>query len=359
MQDGMQITDLSMINPDISPPRLLIDRLMEAGAKGENHKYAVSRGVRKLREGFSHKYRTTFGVDVCPEREICVTMGTKDALAELFQVIGRPGDRILLFSPTYPAFSSLVRYCGMSEVLVPLATSEQETLLNVERALKHRHVRALVMNYPNNPTGVIGSPLFLEKLIELCQKYDAYIINDFVYGEMHHHQTKPRSILMNRVDKSGIIEIYSLSKGYSVPGWRVGAVLGDSEIVHEVAQLKSLVDYGILLPVQYAAAAALSSSADLVAPIRDIYKRRARTVVSSLQPFGGSASLPEAGCSVWWQIPDGVRGEEITLQAAEKHGIFVMPGANFGAEWDNYIRIALVAQDERLRSAVEALGTLL
>ena len=349
LERGEQLLDLSMINPDLPPPRLLMDRLMEASMKVDNHRYAVSRGVRKLREAFATKYSSRFGVALDPETEICVTMGTKDALVEVLQVVCAPGDTVLLPSPSYPAHRALAEYAGLRIAYFTLSPSEDEMLAHIKSISSEKKVAAILLNFPNNPTGISVSSRFWQALKTYAFDANIFILNDFAYGELGFSSAQPPSLLEGGGRPKGCAETYTLSKAYSVPGWRVGALSGDEEIVREVAKLKAHVDYGIFLPIQYAAAAALSSKSDLVSGIREAYERRCRLLGTLLSGIGCEVAIPSAGASVWIKLPRSFSGEECAIIMAEKHGILVMPGALFNTTFSDYVRIAVVAPEEKLR----------
>ena len=359
---GQAIFDLSMLNPDLPPPRFLLDRLLEASFKPQNHRYAVSRGVRKLREAFAVKYARAFGVRLDPESEVCATMGTKEALQHLLMVASPPGGRILLGRPAYPAYVSAARLAGLDCTFFEINPDEEVMLESIEACLRRQPVRVLLLNFPNNPTGQLVSSRFYDQLAPLCQGRVGLVINDFVYGEMAYQEPGAVSVLRTSAMRGRAVEIYSLSKAYNVPGWRVAGVLGWPEAVRELARLKAHVDYGIFLPVQYAAATALSSDSNPVAATVIEYRDRARLMASALQRGGWGVHTPEAGASIWARIPAGVaqriiceakRGlsSQLCQRLLLEEGILLMPGVMFGAEYDPFVRVALVCPNEVLREA--------
>jgi alanine-synthesizing transaminase len=355
---GRPLIDLSMINPDLAPPRFLLDKLLEATVKPANHRYAVSRGVRRLRESFALKYRAAFGVPRDPEREICVTLGTKDALVSVLRVLGSVGDVVALAEPTYPAHLSAVHLAGLQPCSFPLGDSGAALVANLERALQSQRCVAVLINLPNNPTGLVASADEMAAICRVARKHGAVVINDFVYGEMVFGGGSAPSILGCADGAEHAVEIYSLSKAYSVPGWRVGALLGPEAIVRQVARLKSHTDYGIFLPLQIAAAAALSAGADLTAVPTQQYAQRSQLLVAGLRRLGWETEPPRAGASVWARLPVEVRGRgafwavERMLRRAE---LFALPGGLFGQRWGEYVRFAVVVSEERLREGVARL----
>ncbi len=348
---GRTFIDLSMINSDLPPPRLLLDRLMEASAKSDNHRYAVSRGVRKLREGFATKYRNRFGVNLDPEGEVCVTMGTKDALSNALQVLCAPGDGVLLGMPTYPAHLSAVRLARLTPSFFLLQQNEEAMLQDIVQSLRKGTIKLVLLNFPNNPTGISVSMQFYKELLKLTSAEGVFVINDFAYGEMS-FSGNPPSILAASTTRVLVAETYSLSKGYNVPGWRVGALLGSHEAIRNVARLKAFIDYGLFLPIQYAAAAALGATEDLTGPTVRTYQQRLRLVVKQLVERGYQVEMPSAGASLWIQIQGSQTAKDYTLRLLREQGIILMPGELFGREFSNHVRLAVVGSEERLRDVV-------
>jgi alanine-synthesizing transaminase len=346
--EGRSLIDLSMINPDLPPPRVLMDRLMEASMKGGNHRYAVSRGVRKLREAFALKYQNTFGAKLNPESEICVTMGTKDAIATALQVLCVPGDGVLLGMPAYPAYLSALKLARLTPSFFSLQKDEQAMLAEIGETLRKSTIKLIILNFPNNPTGIAVTKNFYTDLLKITAAHGAFVINDFVYGEMGFSGALP-SLLSAAASTDQVAETYSLSKAYNVCGWRVGAFLGNAEAVRSVARLKSLIDYGTFLPIQYAAAAALSAKEDLVGPTVRTYRQRLKLLVRLLTEAGFEVEMPSAGASVWVKLKGSQAAGEYAKNLLQKEGIVLMPGELFGREFSSFVRIAAVAPEESLR----------
>lgn len=355
---GRSLIDMSMINPDLPPPRYLLDKLLEATVKPTNHRYAVSRGIRKLREAFAATYQTRFGVTLDPEGEVCVTMGTKDALISVLRTIGDAGASVALAEPTYPAHVSACHLTGLKPVFFSLGASGSEMVANLERALQATRCAAILINLPNNPTGLVVGAEDLAAICRVAREHGAIVINDFVYGEMRHSGGVAPSLLGSSESVGVAVEVYSLSKAYSVPGWRVGALVGPADIVRRVARLKSHTDYGIFLPLQIAAAAGLGGTSDVTSGLTAQYARRARLLSAGLVRLGWELTPPAAGASVWARLPTAARrcgscgAVERMLYEAE---LFALPGAVFGARWDEFVRFALVVSEERLREGLTRL----
>lgn len=405
LNQGEDVIDLSMVNPDIAPPRYAMDRLVEAITKPQNHRYAVSRGVRKIREGFSAKYLNAFGVSLDPDTEVCLTLGTKDAVFQALGVVCQPGDKVILVAPTYPAYLHAVEAHRLTPVIVssfrsgaPL--SEQELLEKLEAAAlavdagAGQRPKIMILNYPSNPTGLTVSGDFWFKIRELSAKSGCIILNDFVYGEMPLLGEKPKSLLGGTerlADRARILETYSLSKAYGVPGWRIGCVAGDRDLVGAIAKLKSRLDYGAFLPLQFAAAAVLSHDQDLVGGTCAEYARRVDVVCRGLDSLGWRYIKPIAGASVFFELPQALVDRRLTGKLAkqdvaeesvsihsgesgmlghvkesslpasfilERSRVSLMPGGLFGEGFSSWLRLALVAAPDRLRDVMNRLSQL-
>ena len=359
LREGQDVLDLSMINPDLAPPRILIDRLVEAVGKPSNHRYAVARGVRKLREGFAAKYRTSFEVELDPETQICACSGSKDALVQCLRILLQADEKILLPRPTYPAHLAAAMVVGAVVNTYDSDLEERELVAEIKSKLDSSGARVLLLNFPNNPTGRFLSQQGLSEVVQHARVRGVDVVNDFVYGEMSFTGEKPPSLLSTDKNSRGLLEIYSLSKSYSIPGWRVGALMGCPETISKVAHLKSLVDYGVFLPIQYAAGAVLLMLRDTEMQVASIYSRRAKIVVEAVKKIGWNVVAPMAGASVWIELPviapkhpvneDRSQGGSFAEILLKNEQVLVLPGVAFGDEYDRHLRIALVAGEDQLR----------
>ena len=355
--EGKEILDLSMVNPDILPSSVALDALHEYTLKGSNHRYAVSRGIRKLREAFSEKYSSAFGVTLDPEREICVSSGTKDALIHLLHVLVNPGDTVVVPSPAYPMHLSAIKLARAQSAFFELHQEEEKTLQSITEVLDSTKAKILLLNLPNNPTGLSYSEQFFRVLAQLTVARNVTIINDFVYGEMSYSGTPP-SLLSVRGINPNVIETYSLSKAYSVPGWRVGALLGDEVVVRSVARLKSHSDYGIFLPLQHAAAALLTSKLGLSNSVTGQYERRSRILTQGLSTLGWSVMQPSAGACVWATIPvefQSIGASSMARKLLEKSLLHLTPGDLYGDGFESRMRFALVVSEEKIHQVIDQL----
>lgn len=355
---GKEIIDLSMINPDILPSTYIIDKLHEFTIKPFNHRYAVSRGVRKLREAFCEKYRLRFGIKVDPETEVCVSSGTKDAIIHALLATTHPGDSVLVGAPTYPVYLSAAHLARVNVGFFEMDPDEAVMLNRIEAAIAKTGSRVLLLNFPNNPTGQTVSEDFYVKLGKITAATGVTVINDFVYGEMG-YDAQPTSLLTMREQNPYVLETYSLSKAYSVPGWRVGAAIGNRSIIQDIARLKSHSDYGLFLPLQLAAAAVLTAKQDLVSPILNQYSKRRNFLVSGLQEAGWNAEAPKAGASLWVKLPDTLREKGAThfcRSLLESQEVLLTPGSLFGRGCDTSVRFALVCSEERLAEVLKRMA---
>lgn len=363
LSSGRSLFDLSMINPDISPPRFIVDKLLEAGVKLSNHRYSVSRGIRRLRQAFAHKYESAFGVSVNPETEITVTMGTKDALVNALMCIAAPGERILLGRPSYPAHLSACHMPGLQADFFEINPDPRVMIAEIAEKLGSGGFKAVLINFPNNPTGITVDEDFYGELAALASRHRVFVINDFVYGEMGFDGKRQTSLLRGRLAPGLLLESYSLSKAYGVPGWRVGAVLGSDDVIASLARVKSHIDYGIFLPLQIAASAALCAGSELVSPAVHEYQNRAQILVRGLSRLGWQADMPQAGASVWAAMPPELVSEEngrdpsfnLAWRMLSEQSILPGPGTLFGPQYSRFLRFALVLSPERLYEVLKRL----
>lgn len=359
--DGRDLLDLSMINPDILPSTFVIDKLHEHTIKPFNHRYSVARGIKKLREGFSDKYKRRFDVTIDPNSQVCAVNGTKDAIIHTLLASTAPGDSILVGAPTYPIYPTAAAFARLNVHTFDIQTDEDkmcDSIVDRARAIK---AKVILLNFPNNPTGMTVTKGFFERLISSLAETNAIVINDFVYGEMG-FSAEPVSLLSVRRSCLRLIETYSMSKAYSIPGWRVGAVCGDKNIVQAVANLKAKSDYGLFIPLQLAAGSLLSGNRDLVEPVRTQYRRRIALSVSELGNLGFEVRTPEGGASVWARLPSRLRemgSEKFCVDLLEREGIALLPGTTFGEKYREYLRIAMVATEEKLADMFSRMHKLL
>ncbi len=360
IRNGQYVYDLSMINPDLSPHIFLMDKLLEATIKNENHKYAVSRGIFKLRQAFTTKYLNAFSVKLDPEFEVCVTFGSKDAVSSFLNSNSKKGQKVLLPDPVYPAHLSAVRLAGLIPVMFKLS-SEKNMIDEISDIISREKINFIFFNFPSNPTGKVVSKEFYQQLQFIIKNKDILVYNDFTYGEMLFKGATCPSILSIPGMKDNAIESYSLSKAYNVPGWRVGAMLGCERVIKRMATLKSYTDYGLFLAIQSAAASALSCPQDLVKDTVNTYSERVNFFCKGLQNLGWELEKPNAGACVWAKLPKKARegnSYKSMCSLLNKTNVCGTPGELYSISARDNVRFALVRPLNILENTIDALSKL-
>ncbi len=356
---GRDIIDLGMGNPDQPTPTHIVDKLAEAVRDGKAHRYSNSRGIPGLRRAQAAYYQRRFGVSLDPESEIIVTLGSKEGLANLAQAITTPGDIVLAPNPSYPIhmFGFIIAGAAIrSLVMAP----GQPLLDSLERAVRHSVPKptALVLNYPSNPTAETVDLDFYRPLVSFCRENGIYILSDLAYAEIYFGDSVPPSILQIPEARDIAVEFTSMSKTYSMPGWRIGFAAGNPRLIAALARVKSYLDYGAFTPIQVAAAAALNGPQDCVEAARNLYRERRDVLVEGLHGAGWAVPRPEASMFVWAPIPEpyaamgSLAFSKLLLENAD---VAVAPGVGFGEYGDGHVRIALVENKNRIRQAVRSI----
>ncbi len=353
---GRDIIDLGMGNPDSPPPKHVIEKLKEVASDETAHGYSVSRGITGLRKAQAAYYKRRFGVTLDAETEVISTIGSKEGIANLVQAITGPSDVIVTPNPCYPIHAYGPVISGASVRYMPM-TEGADFFELLERAIKHQQPKpvAVIVNYPGNPTAETVDLAFYERLVEMCTSYGVYIISDLAYCEIYYDGNPPPSILQVKGAKDIAIEFTSMSKTYSMAGWRVGFAAGNKTLIHALTRIKSYLDYGTFTPIQAAAVAALNGPQEYVDEIRALYKERRDILVKGLHSAGWMVAEPQASMFIWAKLPDkylelgSFEFSKLLLDQAE---VAVAPGIGFGEYGDQYVRIALVENKQRLRQAV-------
>lgn len=356
---GHDIIDLGMGNPDQPTPQHIVDKLCEAAQDGRNHRYSVSRGIPGLRRAICGWYKRKFDVDLDPETEAIATIGSKEGLAHLAVAITSPGDLILTPNPAYPIHPYGFIIAGADIRHVPMGPG-RDYFEDVQKAVKDSWPRPkiLVVNFPSNPTAQVVDLDFYVKLVDFARENDLIVISDIAYAEITFDDYQCPSIMQVPGAKDVAVEFYSLSKTYNMPGWRMGFMVGNREIVAALAKIKSYLDYGTFQPLQIAACAALNGPQDCVADIRAMYQSRRDVLIDGLHKMGWMAEKPKASMFVWAEIPDEFKAMgslEFCKQMLEKGGVAVSPGIGFGDYGDQYVRIALIENEHRTRQALRGI----
>jgi alanine-synthesizing transaminase len=357
------IIDLGMGNPDTATPKHIVDKLVEAARDPRAHRYSVSKGIPGLRKAHAAYYGRRFGVDLDPETETIVTLGSKEGLANLAQAITTPGDIILVPNPSYPIHPYGFIMAGASIRHIPVGEG-QDFLANLARAVKHcvPSPLALVLNYPSNPTAEVVDLDFYAACVEFCRRHGIWILSDLAYAEIYFDGRPPPSILQVPGARDIAIEFTSMSKTYSMPGWRVGFAAGNRKLIGALSRIKSYLDYGAFTPIQVAATAALNGPQDCVEELRTLYRQRRDVLVGGLAQAGWEIPNPPASMFAWAPIPPRFRQlgslefSKLLLKEAE---VAVSPGLGFGEYGDGHVRLALVENVHRIRQAVRSIRTFL
>ncbi|TPE62712.1 LL-diaminopimelate aminotransferase [Sandaracinobacter neustonicus] len=352
---GEDIIDLGMGNPDLPPPPHVIEKLCEVAMKPDAHGYSASKGIPGLRRAQANYYGRRFGVEVDPETEVVVTMGSKEGLASLATAITAPGDVVLAPNPSYPIHTFGFIIAGATIRAVP-TTPDDRYFESLDRAMKFTVPRPsiLVVNYPSNPTAETVELPFYERLVEWARENKVWILSDLAYSELYFDGKPTPSILQVKGAKDVAIEFTSLSKTYSMAGWRIGFAVGNKKLIAAMTRVKSYLDYGAFTPIQAAACAALNGPQDIVEANRQLYHKRRDVLVESFGRAGWEIPPPRASMFAWAPLPPALNhlgSLEFSKQLLTHAGVAVAPGVGYGEEGEGFVRIAMVENEQRLRQA--------
>ncbi len=350
------IIDLGMGNPDSPTPPHIVAKLVEAVQDPRTHRYSSSKGIPGLRRALAGYYERRFDVKLDPETEVIATLGSKEGLANLAAAITSPGDTILVPNPSYPIHQFGFIIAGASVRSVP-ATPDDEMLRALDRAVRHSVPKptALIVNFPSNPTAYLATLDFYKEIVAFCRRHDIWILSDLAYAEIYFGDLVPPSILQVEGAKDIAVEFTSMSKTYSMPGWRMGFAAGNPRLITALTRMKSYLDYGAFTPIQVAATAALNGPQDCVQEMRDLYRERRDVIIKGLQSAGWEVPTPEGSMFAWAPIPPryahlgSVEFSKLLLARAK---VAVAPGIGFGEHGDGHVRIAFVENTQRLRQAL-------
>ncbi len=360
---GVDIIDLGMGNPDLGTPQHIVDKLIEASQKTPNHRYSASMGITKLRMAISDWYKRRFDVDIDPDNEAIVTIGAKEGISHLILVTIRPGDVVFTPNPTYPIHPYSAIISGGDVRGIPVGPGQDffENLINATRQTWPRP-KVLIISYPHNPTTEVVNIDFFERIVDYAKEHDIMIVHDFAYADLAFDGHVPSSFLQVKGAKEVGVEFFSLSKSYSMPGWRVGFCVGNPEIVGALRRIKSYLDYGIFQPIQIAAIIALNGPQDCVKEICETYKSRRDALITGLGRVGWEIESPKGTMFVWAKIPDkhvemgSVEFSKLLINEAQ---VAVAPGLGFGEYGDDYVRFALIENNMRINQAVRGIKKIL
>ncbi|PHR47854.1 alanine transaminase [Cycloclasticus sp.] len=356
---GEDIIDFGMGNPDQPTPQHIVDKMTEAAQRGDTHRYSVSRGIPRLRKAICGWYKTKYDVDLDFDSEAIVTIGSKEGLAHLAMATLGPGDAVLVPNPAYPIHPYGFVIAGADIRHVPISP-EVDFFSELEKAIKTSYPKPkmLVLNFPGNPTTQCVDLDFFEKVVKMAKEHDIWVVHDNAYAEIVFDGYKAPSILEVPGAKDIAVEFYSLSKTYNMPGWRVGFMCGNKELVGALARIKSYLDYGMFTPIQVAAIAALEGPQDCVDEIRTLYRERRDVLCDGLNAIGWAVEKPKATMFVWAKIPEQYRSLgslEFSKKLLKDAKVAVSPGIGFGDFGDEYVRFGLIENTHRTRQAVRGI----
>ena len=352
---GADIIDLGMGNPDLPAPPHVIEKLKETLGKPRTDRYSASRGIPGLRKAQAAYYARRFGVKLNPETQIVATLGSKEGFANVAQAITAPGDVILCPNPSYPIHAFGFLMAGGVIRSVPSEPTPQ-FFEAVERAIIHSIPKplALIVCYPSNPTAYVATLDFYKDLVAFAKKHEIFILSDLAYAELYFDGNPPPSVLQVPGAMDVTVEFTSMSKTYSMAGWRIGFAVGNERIIAALARVKSYLDYGAFTPVQVAATAALNGPDECIVEMRETYKKRRDVLVESFGRAGWDIPAPAASMFAWAPLPKGfaeIGSMQFATLMVEKSGVVVSPGVAFGEHGEGFVRIALVENEQRIRQA--------
>lgn len=360
---GEDIIDFGMGNPDQPTPKHIVDKMVDATRRDDTHRYSISKGIPRLRKAICDWYQRRFDVDLDPETEAIVTIGSKEGLAHLALATLGPGDVVLVPNPAYPIhpYGVVIAGADLRHIRTGPGTDFFEELRNAIND-SWPHPKMLILNYPGNPSTECVDLAFFEKVIEIAKEYNIWVVHDIAYADIVFDGYKAPSILQVEGAKDIAVEFYSLSKSYNMPGWRVGFMCGNKKLVAALTRIKSYLDYGMFTPIQIAAIAALEGPQDCVAEICEMYRQRRDVLCDGLNSAGWPVQKPKASMFVWAPIPEPyieMGSIEFSKKLLREAKVAVSPGIGFGQYGDAYVRFSLIENEHRTRQAIRGIRNML
>lgn len=357
---GSDVIDLGFGNPDIPSPDEAVETLIREARQPSNHRYSVSRGIQDLREALAGRYMRRFGVELDPDTEIISTIGAKEGLSHLMWTLVQPGDAAIVPEPSYPIHIYAPIIAGAEVRRAPIG-SEEDYFEIVNRMFVNSwpRPRVIIVSFPHNPTTKTVDLGFFSRLVDFAKANDVVLVHDFAYADIAFDGYRPPSILEVPGAKDVAVELYSLTKGHSMAGWRVGFLAGNSAVVGALAKLKSYLDYGTFQPIQIAAAEALATGDGFVAEVNKTYMRRRDALVDGLDDIGWKVDKPMGTMFVWAEVPgpyDEMGSLDFSIHLLEHAGVAVSPGVGFGPSGEGHVRFALVEDVGRIEQAADRIG---
>ncbi|HEY5684498.1 MAG TPA: aminotransferase class I/II-fold pyridoxal phosphate-dependent enzyme [Acidimicrobiia bacterium] len=358
-RNGHDVVDLGFGNPDIPTAPFVVDKLVEAAQNPRNHRYSVSRGLPNLRKAVADRYQRRFGVTLDPDTEVISTIGAKEGLSHLMWVLVQPGDAAIVPTPSYPIHIYAASMAGAEARMAPI-DSESDYFEVLERMFRNSwpHPRVIVVSFPHNPTTHCVEIDFFERLVAFAHEHGVIVVHDFAYADVAFDGYVPPSLMQVEGAKEVGVELYTLTKGHSMAGWRMGFMVGNPEIVAALAKLKSYLDYGTFQPIQIASIIALNEGDDYVGEVNGIYRGRRDVLVEGLNRTGWKIEKPRGTMFVWAPIPDPyaeVGSLEFAIHLIDEARVAVSPGVGFGPTGEGFVRFALVENEHRINQAVRGI----
>jgi alanine-synthesizing transaminase len=360
---GEDVVDLGFGNPDLPSPEIAVAKLQEAAAKAHNHRYSASRGIPKLRLACAELYRRRFGVELDPESQVVTTMGAKEGFVHLMWVLLEPGDAALVPSPSYPIHIHGPMLAGASVFQVPMGPDE-DLFANLEEAWERARPRprVIVLSFPHNPTTATVDLATMARVVAFAREHDVVVVHDFAYADLAFDGYEPPSILQVPGADDVAVELYTLTKSFSMAGWRVGFLCGNARLVGALGRLKSWLDYGTFQPIQIAAITAMNEAPDTPAEVAEVYRSRRDVLCDGLARVGWEVPRPRATMFAWAAVPDpfaDLGSLAFAERLAREGRVAVSPGVGFGPGGEGFVRFALVENEHRIRQAVRGIGAVL
>ena len=359
-QSGEDVIDLGYGNPDIPSHELVVEKLIESAQIKKNHKYSVSKGIHGLRNAIANKYLREYEINLDPSKNIVNTIGSKEGLTHLLMSILNKGDNVVVQDPSYPIHHYAPLIAGANVIKIECLNSEN-FLNNLDTTLNSQKIKAVLVSFPHNPTTLTVNQEFYDELVGLARRYNFLIINDFAYSDVYFNDEKPPSLLNSDPQFDHTVELYSLTKGYSMAGWRVGFAVGNESAISSLTKLKSYIDYGTFQPIQIASTVAINELDDYPREVSSIYQERKILAEEYLTKYGFEVYKSTATMFLWAKLPEVYKNDSMkfSLDLLSKSNVAVSPGVGFGNCGEGHIRLALVENKQRIRQAMKNFSKLI
>jgi len=359
-QSGEDVIDLGYGNPDIPSHELVVEKLIESAQIKKNHKYSVSKGIHGLRNAIANKYLREYKINLDPSKNIVNTIGSKEGLTHLLMSILNKGDNVVVQDPSYPIHHYAPLIAGANVIKIECLNSEN-FLNNLDTTLNSQKIKAVLISFPHNPTTLTVNQEFYDELVGLARRHNFLIINDFAYSDVYFNDEKPPSLLNSDPQFDHTVELYSLTKGYSMAGWRVGFAVGNESAISSLTKLKSYIDYGTFQPIQIASTVAINELDDYPREVSSIYQERKILAEEYLTKYGFEVYKSTATMFLWAKLPEVYKNDSMkfSLDLLSKSNVAVSPGVGFGNCGEGHIRLALVENKQRIRQAMKNFSKLI